>query len=96
MTFTLAWLYPERVRKIGILAGFAPEGAEESLQPGSLRGRHAFVAHGARDQIVPVAQARRAIQLLESAGASVTYCESEVGHKLSADCLGALETYLNS
>lgn len=96
MTFTLGWLYPERVRKMGILAGFAPEGAEESLRPGSLRGRHAFVAHGTNDQMVPVAQARRAIQLLESAGATVAYCESEVGHKLSADCLGALETYLHT
>lgn len=96
MTFTLAWLYPERVRKMGILAGFAPEGAEETLRAGSLRGKHAFAAHGTRDEMVPVAQARRTIQLLESAGASVTYCESEVGHKLSADCLGALETYLHS
>jgi phospholipase/carboxylesterase len=96
MTFTLGWLYPGRVRKMGILAGFAPEGAEETLQPGSLRGKHAFVAHGTRDQMVPVVQARRAIQLLENAGAGVTYCESEVGHKLSADCLGALETYLQS
>ncbi len=94
MTFTLGWLYPGRVRKLGILAGFAPEGAEETLQPGSLLGKHAFVAHGTHDQMVPAAQARRAIQLLESAGASVTYCESEVGHKLSAGCLGALETYL--
>jgi phospholipase/carboxylesterase len=96
MTFTLGWLYPQRVRKMGILAGFAPEGAEEALQPGVLRGRHVFVAHGTHDQIVPVAQARRVIQLLQSAGAEVSYCESEVGHKLSADCLGALEMYLHS
>jgi hypothetical protein len=40
--------------------------------------------------------ARRTIQLLEGAGAQVTYCESEVAHKLSADCLKALETYLTN
>lgn len=96
MTFTLGWLYPERMRKMGILAGFAPQGAEDALRPGSLRGKHAFVAHGTHDQMVPVAQARRTIHLLESAAATVTYCESEVGHKLSADCLSALETYLRT
>ncbi|GAB4495612.1 MAG: alpha/beta fold hydrolase [Anaerolineales bacterium] len=96
MTFTLGWLYPQRVRKMGILAGFAPEGAEETLQPGSLTGKHVFVAHGTQDQMVPIALAQRTVQLLQNAGASVTYCESEVGHKLSADCLTALETYLHA
>ncbi len=96
MTFTLGLLYPQRVRKMGILAGFAPDGAEEFLQPGSLSEKRAFVAHGSQDQIVPVAQARRVIQFLKNAGADVIYCESEAGHKLSAECLGALEAYLHS
>ncbi len=94
MTFTLGLLYPQRVRKMGILAGFAPDGAELLVAPGPLNGKQAFVAHGSQDQIVPLAQARRAIQLLEDAGANVTYCESAVGHKLSADCLVALEQFL--
>ncbi|MCS6992656.1 MAG: hypothetical protein N2117_02745 [Anaerolineales bacterium] len=96
MTFTLAWLYPERVGKMGILAGFAPEGAEESLRPGALRGKQAFVAHGTQDTMVPLALAQRTIRLLEEAGAEVSYCESEVGHKLSAECLTALERYLRA
>ena len=96
MTFTLGALYPQRVGKMGILAGFAPEGAEQILAPGQLNGKHIFVAHGTLDEMVPVAQARRSIQLLENAGAAVTYCESEVGHKLSADGLKALEVYLHS
>lgn len=96
MTFTLAWLYPERVGKMGILAGFAPEGAEESLRPGALRGKQAFVAHGTQDTMVPLALAQRTVRLLEEAGAEVSYCESEVGHKLSAECLTALERYLRA
>jgi predicted esterase len=32
--------------------------------------------------------------LLEKAGAQVTYCEGEVGHKVSADCLRALKEFL--
>jgi len=31
--------------------------------------------------------------MLERAGASVAYCEDEVGHKLSANCLHALENF---
>jgi len=94
MTFTLGALYPTRVCKMGILAGFAPEGAEQVLSPDLLRGKSIFLAHGTLDEMVPVAMARHTVQLLQNAGAQVTYCESEVGHKLSADCLRALENYL--
>ena len=94
LTFTLGALHPARVRKMGILAGFAPEGAEQILTPGLLNGKIIFLAHGILDQMVPIEMARRTIQLLEGAGAKVTYCESEVAHKLSADCLKALEAYL--
>jgi predicted esterase len=31
---------------------------------------------------------------LEQAGANVTYCEDEVGHKLSAACLRTLKDFL--
>jgi phospholipase/carboxylesterase len=94
LTLTLGALFPARVGKMGSLAGFAPEGAEQILTPGRLNGKNVFLAHGTQDQIVPIDMARRAVQLLEGAGAQVTYCESEVGHKLGADCLKALETYL--
>ena len=33
-------------------------------------------------------------QLLEQAGASITYCEDEVGHKVSLHCMKALRAYL--
>jgi predicted esterase len=53
-----------------------------------------FVAHGTKDEMVTVERARASMQLLEQAGAEITYCEDEVGHKLSKDCLRALEHYL--
>jgi len=59
-----------------------------------LAGKNIFVAHGTLDQMVPIDRARASIGLLEQAGAQVTYCEDEVGHKLSANCLRALEAYL--
>ncbi|RPH62095.1 MAG: hypothetical protein EHM81_02905, partial [Chloroflexi bacterium] len=94
MTFTLGALYPDRVGKMAILAGFAPQGAEQILAPAQFNGKNIFVAHGTLDELVPIEMARRSIQMLENAGAQVTYCESEIGHKLGAECLRALETYL--
>lgn len=94
LTLVLGALHPDWVRKMGILSGFAPEGAEQILTPGRLSGKNIFLAHGTQDEMVPIEMARHAIRLLEGSGAQVAYCESEVGHKLSADCLKALETYL--
>lgn len=94
LTFSLGALHPQRVRKMGILAGFAPDGAEQLLTPGLLAGKHIFMAHGTLDEMVPIALAHRTLQLLRDAGALVTYSESEVGHKLSADGLRAFEAYL--
>ncbi len=90
----IGMLYPHRIRKMGVLAGFVPSGLEELIAKKALAGKNIFVAHGTQDQLVPIDRARASIKLLEQAGAQVTYCEDEVGHKLSANCLRALEAYL--
>lgn len=93
MCNVLAFLYPQRVRKIGILAGFIPSGLEPLVPSRPLEGKSIFVAHGTRDETVTVDRARISISLLEQAGAQVTYCEDEVGHKVSAGCLQALKSF---
>lgn len=95
MSFALTLLYPARVRKMALLAGFAPTGAEQIIAPGRLNGKNLFVAHGTKDEQVPIAQARRSVQLLEQAGAQVAYCESDIAHKLGVNCLRTLEAYLS-
>lgn len=94
MVSVLGLLYPERIRKMGILAGFVPAGLEEQIDARALDGKYIFVAHGTQDEMVPIDRARASMELFERAGASITYCEDEVGHKLSSTCLRALETYL--
>jgi len=94
MVNVLGMLYPSRVRKMGVLAGFVPSGLDDYVSRRVLAGKHVFVAHGTQDEMVPIGRARASIQLLEQAGASITYCEDEVGHKLSSNCLRALEAYL--
>jgi phospholipase/carboxylesterase len=88
-------LYPGRVRRMCVLAGFVPSGMEELIAKRPLKDKPVFVAHGTQDEMVPIDRARASIELLEQAGAKVTYCKDEVGHKLSATCLRALETFLS-
>ena len=94
MVNIIGLLYPHRVRKMGVLAGFIPSGMEEYVKRKPLTGKNVFVAHGTQDQLVPIDRARASIALLEQAGAHINYCEADVAHKLSANCLRALETYL--
>jgi phospholipase/carboxylesterase len=96
MTLAFALTYPQHVRKIGILAGFPPLEMEPLIQSTPLEGKAAFIAHGTADELVHVENARQSISILERAGASVTFCESDVGHKVSAECLRALEEFFSS
>ena len=93
MSGLLTFLYPNRVGKLGILAGFIPSGLDELAEQRPLEGKPAFVAHGTRDETVPIERARASIRILEKAGAHVTYCEDDVGHKLSITCLHALRKF---
>ena len=92
----LTLLYPQRIRKAAVLAGFMPAGVDDLLESRALAGKHFFVAHGTQDNLVPFERARGSIELLEKGGAQVTFCEAEVGHKLSADCLRALEAFFKA
>ncbi len=89
----LAFLYPQRIRKTGILAGFVPSGLEELVVQRPLVGKPFFVTHGTKDEMVSVEQARASVTILEQAGADVTYCEDNVAHKVSVNCLHALKDF---
>ena len=93
MGSSLAFLYPERIRRVGILAGFVPSGLEDLISQRPLEGKPFFVAHGTKDERVSIERARASIELLEQAGAQVTYCEDDVGHKVSVTCLRALKDF---
>ena len=93
LTNVVALLYPERVRRAGVLGGFLPAESESLIEKRPLNGKPFFVAHGTLDEMVKIEDARRSVEMLERAGAQVTYYEDEVGHKLGANGLRALEEY---
>ncbi|NTW13057.1 MAG: hypothetical protein HGA30_07075 [Anaerolineales bacterium] len=94
MSNVLAFLHPQRVRKMGILAGFVPSGLDVYAHDHPLEGKSVFVTHGTRDDMVPIDRARASVAVLEQAGAKIVYCEDDVGHKVSLNCLRALRSYL--
>lgn len=97
LAYTLAILYPARVRAVAGLAGFLPDGVATFLGSDKpLQGKPVFVTHGSQDVIVPVEMARRGVEFLQQAGAEVRYCEDDVGHKLSAYCFASLEAFWKS
>ena len=94
MSNVLAFLYPQRIRKIGILSGFVPEGVEALSSGRPLAGKKIFVAHGTKDDTVPVERAQASMEILKKAGSEIVYCDDDVGHKVSLNCLRALRAYL--
>jgi phospholipase/carboxylesterase len=90
----IALLHPERVTKVALLSGFVPRVPESLAPAGPLDGVRFFVAHGSVDEMVSIEHARQSVHLLEAAGATVTVCEDEVGHKVSAGCLRGLQAFL--
>jgi len=94
LAYALAAFYPQQVQRVIALAGFLP--IEDSL-PGryrNLSGKHIYIAHGVKDTTVPVEKAQQAVSILQNAGGNVTYCKSDVGHKLSAACLKGLGAFV--
>lgn len=93
MSLALTLLYPRRIERVAVLSGFMPSGAVSDFSDRRLERLPVFVAHGTLDDTVPVEQARRMVVALERLGAQVTYCESQVGHKLSIECLHGLNQF---
>jgi len=72
-----------------VMAGLLPPG---ELPP--LLALRVFWGHGRQDELIPVSRARGDVARLTTARADVTYCEAEVGHKLGAECLMGVRTWL--
>ena len=93
LTYAFGLVHPERVRALAGLAGFLPEGASLAVHGKVLGGMSVYVSHGTQDEHVPIERARKAVRFFGQVGAAVTYCESDAGHKLSADCFRGMEVF---
>lgn len=93
LAYSLALRRPEWIRSLAGLSGFVPTGVEDLANEKPLEGKQIFVSHGTKDQLVPVERARDGVRILQTAGGIVSYCEEEVGHKLSAACFRSMQIF---
>lgn len=75
------------------LSGFMPDGTLNLIKDRPLEGTPVFVAHGKQDELVPLERARLSVDVLQNAGAVVSYCEHEAGHKLNAACFRSMQVF---
>lgn len=92
-SYAYALNHPSRINKLAGLAGFLPEGCKDLATGEPLMGKDVYIAHGSRDETVPVAHAREAKKVMALAGAEVRYCEDDIGHKLGAQCFTQLADF---
>ena len=94
MCFSLLLSAPERAMAVAGLAGFLPAEAQRWATPGRLAGKPVLAFHGARDETVPVELARHAVESLRRAGAQVLFREYPTGHKMTAQAMTDIKTWL--
>lgn len=90
--FTLA--HPERVRGVVSLAGAVPQVPEPSDSSVSLAGLPVFIAHGTRDETVPLSKAQETRDIYTRLGAEVTYKDYPAAHKMSSQGMKDLAAWL--
>ena len=95
MAYALALLHPEKIGRIAALAGFIPSSWKKRINDPPIKQKQFFVAHGAKDDIVPIKKAHETADWLGANGASVTFCEADIGHKISANCFNGLGEFFS-
>jgi phospholipase/carboxylesterase len=93
LAYSFAMLHPKLIIALAGLASFLPDNSAKYLHPTRLKDILIYISHGVKDNLVPVTRARQAVEQLDQAGAQVQYCESDVGHKLSAECFKGMEVF---
>jgi phospholipase/carboxylesterase len=90
MCYTILAQRPGQIAKTAGLSGFLPKASEDFLPSGHLMGKEIFIAHGSNDETIPLIRAQDTVRVLKQAGAKVSYCEENVGHKLGSACFNGL------
>jgi phospholipase/carboxylesterase len=94
MSYAVALTKPDSVKGVLANSGLIPEGTELAYQWDKIRKKPFFVAHGVHDSIVPVMFAKRAKEMLEKAGADLTYREYDMDHQIDEESLNDIIKWL--
>ncbi len=84
--------YPDEVEKTAILSGFLPKGFPKNGHALDIQNKF-YIAHGTQDTLVDFQRAQEIQKYLIARGASVQFCQADIGHKVSPACLSSLKTF---
>jgi predicted esterase len=85
---------PKQIVKLALLAGFIPDLSEGFFNSPDFKRIDVFIAHGEKDETVPVSSAQKAKDLLDENGNQVQLCLSDVGHRLGKECFEAFSAFM--
>jgi len=91
---SLVMARPELVTGVALLSGMGFQLPELIPQVMSLAELPVFIAHGTRDEIVPLSAAQQALETYKQLGAEVTYGEYNVGHKMHTQGIKDLRAWV--
>ena len=94
MSYAMALTCPEDIAGVLANSGYIPESADIKLQWDKIKGKPFFVAHGKYDPVIPMVFAERAKDLLEKAGAQLTYHEYDMAHQITEESLNDMMGWL--
>lgn len=92
MAYAYAITHRQQIKGVAALSGFIARLSEIVIPP--LSALPVLILHGTQDQTIPIEIAQRARDRLLTAGAHVTYEEAAVGHKISAQGMRTLASWL--
>ncbi len=85
--------HPQWVAAYAGLMGYLPRGAEALVAARPWHHKPVFLAHGRHDPLISAARAEDMVRRLQQAGAQVTHCWAEAGHKMTRPCLEHLRRW---
>lgn len=80
--------------KVAPLAGYLAPGFSDQIKDRDFSRLSMLIAHNSDDPLVSIEESKKAADLFTRQGASIQFCESTGGHKLSAPCFKELNNFL--
>lgn len=94
MLLSLALTHPELPAGVMANSGYLAEDVGLEYRWNKIANKPFFIGHGTYDPVIPFSYSRRARELLEENGASVTYREYDMGHQINEDSLNDMIAWL--
>ncbi len=96
MTYRLGLPSPEVFRGLFVLSSWLPDQDRMRERLPATRTQPIFIAHGTRDELIAPAEARKAVQFLESEGYEPQFREYPMGHQITQQEIDDLAAWLKA